>query len=287
MSLIVFNASQGRLGNQLFHLSALDKMCRFHDVGILIGARALRENFVWKRRNVIILPKRKKRLCDLLRSLATKGLVSYYTEEKLTDGGPCPFESGRLERKTRGLVPVSFVENAYLQSDAWVGEKFRERIQFKPETARAVEAFGAQHSIDWATTIFVHIRRTDYTGFSINDSGSVALPPSYYRQGIQKLETQLRVSTVLFVTDDPLYAAAEFADVARKIIVSRSPDFDLRVMSRCATGVLSASSFSWWGAMLGQLRVRPVAPRHWIGWRVGTTIPSAVVSAAFEAVPVM
>lgn len=287
MSLIVFHASQGRLGNQLFHLAALDKMCRFHDVGILIGSRGLRQNFVWKRRNVIILSRRADRLCRLLRSLAARGLASYYTEEKLTEGVPCPFESGRLERKTRSLVPLSFVENAYLQSDAWIGEKFRQRLHFKSETLQAVDAFAAQHSIAWATTIFVHVRRTDYTGFSINDSGSVALPASYYRQGIQKLETQLRVSTVLIVTDDPQYATDEFADVSRKIVVSRSPDFDLCVMSRCATGVLSASSFSWWGAMLGPLRARPVAPRHWIGWRVGTTIPSAVVSRAFEAVPVM
>jgi Glycosyl transferase family 11. len=287
MSLIVFHASKGRLGNQLFHLAALDKMCRFHDVGVLIGARGLRQNFVWTRRNVIVLSRRSDRLCNLLRSLAARGLASYYIEEKLTEGVPCPFESGQLERRVRSIVPISFVENAYLQSDAWVGEKFRDRLRFKPETVQAVNTFARQHAIDWETTIFVHVRRTDYTDFSINNSGSVALPPSYYRQGIRKLETQLPVSIVLIVTDDPAYAAVEFADVPRKIVVSRAPDFDLCAMSHCATGVLSASSFSWWGAMLGPLRIRPVAPRHWIGWRVGTTIPSGIVSQAFDALAVV
>ncbi len=287
MSLVVFHASQGRLGNQLFHLAALDKMCRAHDIGVLIGGRGLRQNFVWKRRNVIILSRRSDRFCNTLRALAARGLASYYTEEKLTEGVPCAFESGQLERRVRSIVPISFVEHAYLQSDAWVGDKFRERLRFKPETVQAVDAFAAQHSIAWETTIFVHVRRADYTGFSINNSGSVALPPSYYREGIRKLETRLAVSTVLIVTDDPHYATSEFADISRKIVVSRSPDFDLCAMTHCATGVLSASSFSWWGAMLGPLRARPIVPRHWIGWRVGTTIPSAVVSQEFDALAVV
>jgi hypothetical protein len=70
----------------------------------------------------------------------------------------------------------------------------------------------------------------------------------------------------------------EFADIAERRIVSRTPVFDLCGLSKCASGVMPFSSFSWRGAMLGPNRVPPVSPQYWRAWKRRVGSPAGIIS---------
>ena len=124
------------------------------------------------------------------------------TEEKIqTDYGG--FENGKLETLERSILPLSFVEDAYLQSDSWMREDFKQVLTFRAPTVRKVEEFGAEHAVDWESAVFVHVRRGDYLDWNVFGKGSPALPNIYYRKGLERLRGKMPVTRVIFVTDDP------------------------------------------------------------------------------------
>ena len=42
---------------------------------------------------------------------------------------------------------------------------------------------------------------------------------------------------------------------------------DLAIMSLCEYGIVSNSSFSWWGAYLMKNRKEVIFPKYWYGWK--------------------
>ena len=119
-------------------------------------------------------------------------------------------------------------------------------LTFRLPILREVVKFGVEQEIDWESAVFVHVRRGDYLTWNVLGMGSPALPARYYREGIERLRSKMQVSRVIFVTDDRAYVQREFDDIPNKTVVSNSVGFDLCVMSKCASGVMSPSSFSWW-----------------------------------------
>jgi hypothetical protein len=83
----------------------------------------------------------------------------------------------------------------------------------------------------------------------------------------------------IVLTDDPYYAHDIFGGMPDVEISRNAETVDLALMSMCDHGVVSASSFAWWGAFLARLRTgRPqeqifFGPRHWAGFRSGSWHP--------------
>ena len=79
--------------------------------------------------------------------------------------------------------------------------------------------------------------------------------------------------SILFIviTDDIDYCAKVFSDFDDVVLSENSYEVDFAIMSFCKGGILSASTFSWWGAfyskMFNQDNLLYVAPRYWIGHR--------------------
>ena len=44
-----------------------------------------------------------------------------------------------------------------------------------------------------------------------------------------------------------------------------TPEQDLEYMSKCDTTIIANSSFSWWGAWLGEPKKQVIAPSNWFG----------------------
>lgn len=278
-----FSVIGSRLGNHLFKLAALDYLCDGRKVGILFGATGIHECFHWKRRNVVVVERRPQRVLKILQKGSRLGLVSHFAESQFQSEFGYS-HTGDLVRLNNSWSPLSLVEDSFLQSDRWLRSDFKEMLVFREAVVESVKAFGVERNIDWRRTIFVHVRRGDYVGLDVLGAGPPTLPPDYYRQGIERLRDVICVDNVLFVSDDAEFVEREFADVRRKIVVSGSSAFDLCLMAMCASGVLSASSFSWWGAMLGPLSAPPVVPKYWMGWKRGVDSPLSIISKHFDAV---
>ena len=276
----------GRLGNQIFHLAALDKLCNSRRIGVLFGCSDLLRYFHWRRPGVYIANRGGWRLFPLLRKLSDYRLTSHCCEGRVeTEYGL--LHSGELVTQISGSLPLNVVEDAYLQSDAWVRDDFSRMLVFRESIAASVEHFRAERDIDWESAVCVHVRRGDYVDQDVLGAGSPALPSAYYREAIERLQERMSVSSLVFVTDDRDYVETEFADIPRKVVVSRSAIFDLCLISKCASCVMSASSFSWWGAMLGPKRVPPIAPQYWMGWRRRIIAPPKIISTVFDVIPVI
>jgi hypothetical protein len=92
--------------------------------------------------------------------------------------------------------------------------------------------------------------------------------PEYYRRALALLDDRLRSPAYFLFSDDPDWALAHI-DYPRLHPVSSassglSVEEELHLMAACRGHVVANSSFSWWGAWLGQHPEKVVvAPKAW------------------------
>ncbi|WP_186517603.1 alpha-1,2-fucosyltransferase [Synechococcus sp. PROS-9-1] len=120
------------------------------------------------------------------------------------------------------------------------------------------------------TLVFVHIRRGDYLRWPSLQSPAV-LSLSWYLKAIEVITKYSPKSTFIFMGDDLMYLEDIFGSRPDSFISQNSPQIDLMLMSLCHHGILSASSFAWWGAkycsLYHDLDPFCLAPKYWIGHR--------------------
>ena len=114
----------------------------------------------------------------------------------------------------------------------------------------------SEHSI--LDTAFVHVRRGDYL---LNPTYHWIQSPSYYEKGMSLIGAK----KWLVFSDDIAWCREQACFQKQGVILCDEPDelVALDLMSRCGAGaVISNSSFSWWGAILGGLD-KVVYPELW------------------------
>lgn len=136
----------------------------------------------------------------------------------------------------------------------------------EPKEPLSVEAQQiVTHTISEVTG-FVHVRRGDYLHF-MGEQG--VLPVQYYSRALAKMkELDRRINKWLIFSDDPEWVRANLGFFPNTEIVdyqSANRDVeDLMVMKSCSAGIIANSSYSWWGAALGDRPDRPiVAPDNY------------------------
>lgn len=107
-------------------------------------------------------------------------------------------------------------------------------------------------------TIAVSIRRGDF----ITNPNFYFLPMEYYFGALQKFFPDLEKYNVLFFSDDLDYCVAHIKHFPNFYFAKGLSAIEqLCLMSKCVHFIISNSTFSWWGAMLGEKRrseiVRP------------------------------
>ena len=101
-------------------------------------------------------------------------------------------------------------------------------------------------TIDSGSSAFMHVRRGDY--------GGVSLPAEYYNRGLALFEPHAEIKNLYIVSDDMPWCKAEKWITTKNVIYVEEPDElkTMYLMSMCLAGALiSASTFSSWGAILG------------------------------------
>lgn len=117
-------------------------------------------------------------------------------------------------------------------------------------------------------SVAVHVRRGDY----VANSYMGILPEAYYERALSLMRSLVGDFKIFVFTDDPESISQEsFLSTwaARMTILSASeasrPIETLRLIAKCDHVVTANSSFSWWGAWLGQRQDRYVIyPRPWL-----------------------
>lgn len=126
--------------------------------------------------------------------------------------------------------------------------------------------------------VSIHVRRGDYTKpEKVSYHGLLTM--SYFMGAIEALKTNNtnnnnNITHCLVFSDDMVWCRSNFVDTDSSKFYFQcsniSTEVDLLLMSMCQGGhIISNSSFSWWGAYMGQARAtslrKVVAPFPWFG----------------------
>jgi hypothetical protein len=186
-----------------------------------------------------------------------------------------------IVRKKRGLIfNVFIVSNTFFQHKAFVNTigcvpKFN--VEIIDEAKSWLNA--KVNNLQERQLVFIHIRRTDYVRWPSIEFPAV-MDLNWYRKAILAIKQKVRNPMFIIMGDDIFYIKDVFSNTENTVISENQEAVDLAIMSLCQHGILSASSFAWWGAFLSKNNNNYpntsiyIAPKYWLGYRKGEQIPA-------------
>ena len=184
------------------------------------------------------------------------------------------FENNGVLQSRPGLLPVHYVKG-YFQKESFVS-KALPKLTLRPNLIHKAYDFLREHAGD-RIPVFIHVRRGDYLSWSVADIHDPSLPGSYYREGLQRIaKAASRPLHVFLIGDDPDWCAETFKDLPNATVTREKAAIDLALLSLCAGGVVSNSTFGWWGAALCGKTLPLIAPLYWLGWKNSSWYPRGV-----------
>jgi hypothetical protein len=173
------------------------------------------------------------------------------------------FDPGILSLRGNVYLDGHWQSPRYFQdSEAVIRRELKVRIppdEYNQQVARQILQTEA---------VSLHIRRGDYVWDTSAQDAHGCCTLDYYQAAVARL-VELGVEPHFFVfSDDPAWAQQHLKLTHPTTYVTENGaerNFeDLRLMSLCHHHVIANSSFSWWGAWLGEHpQKRVFAPRRW------------------------
>lgn len=259
----------GRLGNQLFQYAALKEIFPKHRL-ILIGNADLKKTLTSLDAKIMVTDSLPRWIVHGTRKvlffLAFVRLLGSIREVRVSSAYDVEIK--------RGLVPgLYFLMPSFFQHNAIVNRlkpKFVVRSSLRDRALNWLKSRSLL--VEKTNLVFVHVRRGDYLSWPSQDYPAV-LNKDWYIGAMEQIRSQVEDPIFLFFTDDVNYAEDCFGNQPN-IFISKNDQFvDLALMSFCSHGILSASSFAWWGAWFSQKNRKGrevgvyLAPKYWVGHR--------------------
>lgn len=258
----------GRLGNQLFQYCGLRQYFPEHKL-LFFGCEDLHRHFECDEARFVskvglsrwlpfgIL----RRIVFLLVAARVLGRI---TENKNDEFFKLAFRKGLL-------CNIYVPQNVFFQHHDVI-DQIQVTPRLNPCLNNVAQEWFRKKQIDVSSDmlIFVHVRRGDYLKWPSKDFPAV-LDLSWYRRAIETLQEEMMNPVFVLMGDDLFYLHDVFKGADELIISDNPPEIDLAIMSICHAGVLSASSFAWWGAFLARSNRAHngtfLAPLYWAGHR--------------------
>ena len=177
-------------------------------------------------------------------------------------------------------LPARLYLEGYWQSEAYFAQaapQVREHV--KPVRAASPESAKLAASLNPETAVSLHIRRQ--IGLPPNTQGvagpgNYLLSPDYYHESIRLMSSSIPHPQFVVFGDNPAWARNTLKlPVDRTLWIPEGRDDveDLLLMAQCRHHIIANSSFSWWGAWLGETTSSHIlAPGA--GWVNRDSIPS-------------
>jgi len=268
----------GRLGNQFFAYSALRGLYPNQRL-VLFGFGTLKQAI--ESVDAIIIENRKlprllefgiKQFLVVLAKLRIIGTIQESREN-----------STYLVKKASGLIfNLHLLKPSYFQHQD-VLEKINPSLRLNEDIFRKASDWLEEKVVKSSdqNLVFVHIRRGDYLTWPSREYPAV-LEKQWYIRAMDRMRAKVKNPIFLLLTDDPYYAKDCFG-VQSDILISENDQLvDLALMSLCQHGILSASSFAWWGAWFSEKRSSDegiyMAPKYWGGHRKKEWIPEGFIA---------
>jgi len=259
--------SDGRLGNQLFQYAFLNTIAKNNEKIITANMEQFVGKFDIKNKNFQHLELGKYNLFFIrklikpyfLKLLIKVKLIGYIRQERSqTSAVP-------LYIIKKGFLPITLVETNFFQSEFFF-DKDKVDFSLNVRYIKEAEKFLAQVPKE-NTKIFVHVRRGDYIFESYLGVQGIDLPKNYFEKAMEEIAKDIENPFFVFLSDDFSFVKCCFENIENKIISKNSMATDLAIMSLCEYGIVSNSSFSWWGAYMMKNKKKVIFPKYWYGWK--------------------
>ncbi len=258
--------SDGRLGNQLFQYAFLNTIKKENEKIITSNMEQFVDKFDINNISFkhIVMGKysrfiTSKFLKPFLIFLANSKLIGYIKQD-INDTSALPTYT-----EQKGILSLRLVETNFFQSENFFNP---EKIDFKLKANDLDKANKILESIpNDNRKVFVHVRRGDYIFEKYLDKQGIDLPKQYFLDAIEKIRLEVKNPFFVFLSDDAGFVECCYEDIKTKYISKNSMTVDLALMSLCEYGIVSNSSFSWWGAYMMHDRKKVIFPKYWYGWK--------------------
>lgn len=149
-------------------------------------------------------------------------------------------------------------EKYFIEQADRLRSRFNNHWMHKPLQPLEKEVWGEIYK---SNSVFMHVRRQDYVGLQ-HFHGMPTL--DYYREAAEIIRSKTYKPTFFVFSDDTAWCKENFSSDFR-IVEGTNKYEDLRLMAGCKHAVVANSSFSWWGAWIGdnQLGREVIAPKRW------------------------
>ena len=146
------------------------------------------------------------------------------------------------------------------------------RKELAPRTALSHESRALAERIRSANSLSLHVRRGDYVTSAATNEFHGVLDVDYYTRAVRHVQDRIPDLEAFVFSDDLDWCSTAFAGLGLPLTlvdVNRGADSwqDMFLMAACRHSVIANSSFSWWGAWLGDGDGKAdrtvVAPKHW------------------------
>ena len=273
----------GRLGNQLFQYYGL-RYCYPRHKLFFFGCQDLQNHLKFVKAffifpNVSSSTILFKVLKNIVNALVFLRVFSRITEK-------CDQNSFRLSLRKGLISGICVPQDVYFQHSDIV------RMIEAAEVVPCLRDTLLERANNWITDkieclghsslVFVHIRRGDYANWPTRQHPAI-LSLSWYKDAIRYLQYHVKDPVFILMSDDYYYLYDVFDESAKFLISDNSPEIDLALMSLCHSGILSASSFSWWGSLFARSNHEDegifVAPQFWAGHRLKQWYPEGFNSS--------
>jgi len=175
----------------------------------------------------------------------------------------------------------------FFQSEQFMGgsnDQIHEFFKLAPKAQRRTDEVRRRRGwCDLSKVAVIHVRRGDYLSFGNVRLGGVdlALPSTWFQSACVSL-LGLSIERAVVISDDRAWCHNELRLPWPWEYSGEDMITDLSLLRDAAACVLSPSSFSWWGAWLNRRPDRVVvAPRCWLGHRVGRDYPPMVIPSSW------
>lgn len=127
-------------------------------------------------------------------------------------------------------------------------------------------------------SVFLHVRRGDYLKPEFKDEFSHSCPIEYYEKAIALILKKMPEAKFYVFSDDITWVRRSI-NIPNPTYVDwntgKNSYLDMYLMSHCKAAIIANSSFSFWGAMLGQKKKVVIKPKRWIGGEVPQIFPES------------
>ena len=264
---MILHLENGRLGNQLFQYIGLKRYFP-KDKIIYLGFKNPQESF--DNFNIYFL--NMKRIYNIF-FILLKSIIIFLTKIRVLGKIYEDLESKnyKINIKKGIFRRVSVCCDCYFQHKDVI-EKIDNPPILKSQIHKKALNWFKEKGIDSKKDkiVFVHIRRGDYLNYPSKEFPAV-LDINWYMRAINFLQEKLQTPIFILMSDDQQYLKDIFKETSSMFISNNESEIDLSIMSLCSAGILSPSSFAWWGAYYVKIYNRDIdyflAPKYWLGHR--------------------